>query len=231
MGWWRSVFRRVGANQWEDLGRPYGLRKPKADRDGMNMEAGFSVIAGFNANDLYCTGGHADVWRFDGAQWHECPVPTNLELSSVCCAGDGYVYIGGDHGTVFKGRENQWRCIHNGKFSLDFQDMVWFDGKLWCTSDYGLWTIENDILREADVPAFVRCMSGHLAAGHGLLLVAGHNGAALFDGKEWQLIVETPGNGIWDEEEDEDEDEDDDDDDDDADDEADDDDDEATNGN
>lgn len=146
-------------------------------------DCGFEAISGFNADDLYCVGGKGDAWRYDGKEWHRCPVPTNMYLESVCCAGDGHVYIGMQSGRLMRGREDHREVIHEDYMTLPFKDMVWFDGRLWCTSDYGLWTVENGKLIDADVPPQVKTCSGNLSAADGVMLLAGHYGAAVYDGK------------------------------------------------
>lgn len=76
---------------------------------------GFEDIDGFNINDIYCVGGRGDVWHSDGMKWKQTHFPSNLDLYTVCCAGDGYVYISGYGGTTFKGRGDQWKQIYKGR--------------------------------------------------------------------------------------------------------------------
>lgn len=179
----RSVGKRLGKNQW------HSFTQSIADSDALDI--GFDDIDGFNANDIYCIGGAGDVWHYDGSRWQQCAFPSNRYLESVCCAGDGYVYIGGQSGYVFKGRGEQWKKIHQDNMTLGFNDMVWHQGKVWCTSDYGLWVIENDKLVAADVPPEIRACSGNLSVGDGVMLLAGMFGAAYHDGQQWHMLVDT----------------------------------------
>jgi hypothetical protein len=190
-GPWRSVAKRVGPNQWESVvDRKTSMPVPMPNRYG-SADAGFDGIDGFNKNDIYCVGYKGDVWRYDGERWQPCIVPTNLSMETVCCAGDGFVYIGMAGGSVIKGRENSWEVIHTDRMTLPFTDMVWYADRVWCTSDHGLWVIENNKLVKADVPADVNVCSGHLSAGDGVLLLAGVNGAALFNGTQWEIIIKS----------------------------------------
>ena len=178
----RTVGRRLGRNQWEwhDV-IPY---------KSLMDDGGFLDIDGFSLTDIYAVGGHGDVWHYNGAKWKQLPFPSNMTLEAVCCAGDGQVYIGAESGTVFKGRDNKWKLISRGSMSIPFKDMVWYQDKVWCTSDYGLWTIENDKLKDADVPDKVRVRAGNLSVGDGVMLLAGAYGAALHDGREWKTIID-----------------------------------------
>ncbi|NHZ42693.1 hypothetical protein [Massilia aquatica] len=88
---------RVGKDVWN-----YHLSLPKKTDD---LDAsGFQDIDGFSPEDIYAVGGKGDVWHVDGQQWTQLPFPSEMNLSSVCCAPDGVVYIGAGSGTVFKGR-------------------------------------------------------------------------------------------------------------------------------
>jgi hypothetical protein len=182
-GGWRGVCFRAANDHWVSI--RHNLPNPIK---GKETSAGFDGVHGFSKNDMYGVGGRGDVWRFDGQKWHQCAVPTNMLLESVCCAGDGYVYIGMQSGNLMRGRENEWEVIHEDTMTLPFKDMVWFDNKLWCTSDYGVWTVENGKLKEADVPPEVKSCAGNLSAADGVLLLAGHYGAAFYDGSRWERL-------------------------------------------
>lgn len=188
VGPWRSAAKRIGPSEWQSI---VGDRStlPLPTRVGASNDGGFDAIDGFSATDIYCVGGKGDAWRYDGKLWYQCVVPTNMYLESVCCAGDGYVYIGMQSGSVMRGREDSWEIIHRDEMTLAFKDMVWFDGKVWCTSDYGLWVIENGRLKEADVPLEVTSCSGNLSVGDGVMLLAGMYGATVYDGSTWQRIL------------------------------------------
>jgi len=180
----RTVAMRKGKNDWEALNKKLPFIYEKDWRN-----AGFEDIDGFNKNDIYCIGGKGDVWHFDGEIWTQIHFPTNIKLFSLCCAGDGYVYIGGLGGTTFKGRGQKWKQLFKGEMTIPFRRMVWFENKVWCTSDYGLWTIENDRLVEpAEVSNEIKVCSGYLSAKDDVLLVSGPGGAAYKEAGVWRKI-------------------------------------------
>jgi hypothetical protein len=78
--------------------------------------------------------------------------------------------------------------VERGDMTLPFEDIVWHAGRLWCTSDYGLWTLENNRIVRADVPSEIRVCAGNLSAADGVMLLAGTNGAAYHDGERWHSI-------------------------------------------
>lgn len=182
----RLVGMRLGPEKWDwhTSKLPYNQAK---DED----TAGFNDIDGFSDADLYAVGGQGDVWRYDGRVWMRVDFPTNTYLNTVCCAGNGKVYISGYEGLTFEGREDTWKPLEGSPLSLAFKDMVWYEDRVWCTSDYGLWWILDGKLVEADVPALAKTCAGNLSARDGVLLVAGIYGAAYLQNGAWHKIFLT----------------------------------------
>ncbi|MCO6515326.1 MAG: hypothetical protein J6586_02190 [Snodgrassella sp.] len=65
--------------------------------------AGFEFIDGFSETEIYAGGGKRDLWQFNGETWRQVFFSSDMPLESVCCGQDGFVYIGAQSGTVFKG--------------------------------------------------------------------------------------------------------------------------------
>lgn len=193
VGGFHSVCRRTDRNQWESLcfNLPVPVNPTKKEYCRAVIEMGFDDIDGFSHDDLYTIGWKGRVWHCDGKQWRPIAFPSNMYLHSICCAGDGFVYIGAQSGTVFKGRGDQWTMLERGHMALPFNDMVWHAGKVWCTSDYGLWCIEGGKIVKPDLPAEITVCAGHLSVADGVMLMAGVNGAAYHDGQNWTLIFNT----------------------------------------
>ena len=193
----RYVARRVDRNRWEALEK--GIIVPTGDE--RIFSAGFRRIDGFSESDIYAGGGEGDLWHFDGDKWRQISFPTNMSIESICCGQDGSVYIGSLKGTVFKGRDDQWKMIHEGKLSLPFRQMVWFQDRVWATSDYGVWQIVNDEVVEPELPPEVRECVGYISCTDEILVLAGHFGAARLENGRWDVLVSC----THDEDEDEDE--------------------------
>lgn len=180
------AFRRIGKNHWEYIGYPMD-----AAEDCL-LNNSFTGIDGFSHNDIYAVGGHGRVWHYNGTAWALLTFPSNIPLESVCCGQDGNVYISGQAGTVFQGREHTWKMLHSGNSLLPYTDMVWFDDAVWCTHDYGLWTIRDGIFSKADVPNAVLQCSGNLSSSQDALLVGGMGGAAWYNGTQWNILYHQP---------------------------------------
>ncbi|ECG5958398.1 hypothetical protein QEA29_004516 [Salmonella enterica] len=179
-----NVARRVGEDKWEYRGNPFPDTMDVYELDNQI----FMDIDGFSENDMYAVGGQGRVWHYDGQSWSQVAFPTNMHLYTICCGGDGEVYIGAQSGAVFKGRGDRWQQIISGGMAKPFNDMVWFQGKVWATSDYGIWAIEGDIIGSPLIPDEVAACAGSMSVGDGVLLVAGEGGAAFHNGDFWQSL-------------------------------------------
>ncbi|WP_224368425.1 hypothetical protein [Hyalangium versicolor] len=185
---YRGLGRRDGRNQWTSLCSSLTFEPDPNEGSG---PYGFEDFDAFNAHDYYCVGGKGDVWHFDGEKWDQIEFPSNMVLETVCCAGDGWVYISGIGGYVWKGRRDEWQLIHEDRMVLPFKDMVWFKDRVYCTSDYGLWEIAGDKVRESPIPPEIKICSGNLSTADGVMLLAGVFGASYYDGSDWKNIFNT----------------------------------------
>ncbi len=200
MGNFRKIYRRIGFEQWIELGmegKGVPLPKDVETGSGYSLSLGFKDMSAFSADDMYAVGGYGDVWRFDGKKWHNCPMPTKNDLMTVCCAGDGNVYISETNGTVWVGRENKWKKVAEADIAWGFgpKDSAWFNNKLYLGAHEGLWAIDakKKILRplgELEKGAPNATNSGRLdiSPDGKYLLTAGPYGACLHDGNHWQRL-------------------------------------------
>ena len=115
--------------------------------------------------------------------------PSNVQLGTVTCAGDGNVYISGEGGSLWVGQKSTWKSIYKGSSSILWNDALWFDNKLWLSSDYQfrIWNgkdLEPVTHNGKDVP-----MNGHMDAHDGLLAIASSEYVMTYDGTAWKTIV------------------------------------------
>ncbi len=187
----RRIMRRVGT-RWEEFSR--GIPVTDDILNSVNvLQYIFRGLSAFSERDMYAVGGAGEVWRYDGARWHQCGFPSNELLYNVCCAADGKVYIGGNHGSLWVGRGDKWKRLAADDFSVSWKDLAFFAGKLWLGSDYGLWELRDGAIIRAEVPEDVLACSGALDVNveGTVLLTAGGNGACRFDGHAWEVLFDT----------------------------------------
>lgn len=183
----RTLGKWLGENKWQSLIDNLPALKRKTTTDAI-LESGFDDVDGFSETDIYAGGGKGDVWHFDGENWEPIPFPTNDKIFSLCCGGDGFVYVSCYGGMTFKGRGDNWEKIHNGGISGNFRDMVWHKDRVYCTNDYGVWTIHNGKVKATNLPDEIHACSGHLYANDGVMLLAGLGGAAYCEDGNWALL-------------------------------------------
>ena len=189
----RRMYRRDGVNQWTDMTEDLPLPEGYQEMGGEFVNFEWKDVSGFSESDIYAVGGLGDVWHFNGTDWRQCDFPSNELLNNVCCAADGKVYIGGNLGRLWVGKDDAWECVSEHKFTMAWKDIAYFQKTLYLGSDYGLWVYKGGAIELADVPAQVQ-----LCAGSGvdvnfegdLMLVAGQNGASMFDGQTWEVLFD-----------------------------------------
>ncbi|WP_137938145.1 hypothetical protein [Chitinivorax sp. B] len=204
LGDYRKIYRRIGTDQWVELGTEgTGVPMPPDVAQGKRytfMDIGFSDLAAFSAEDIYAVGGAGDVWRFDGRCWQQCPFPSNQQLNTVCCAGDGHVYITDSKGCVWRGRESLWEKVADADIAFGFApvDTVWFNNRLYMGSQEGLWALNTEHktvvpLQEVEVDAPNSTNSGRLDVSPDgkFMLTAGPHGLCIHDGTKWTRLFST----------------------------------------
>jgi hypothetical protein len=184
VGLGRRVFKRVAVGQWVRLDTI-----PAPATDAEVDAAGFNDLDAFSASDMYAVGGRGDVWHFDGGAWRPMGFPTNEQLGTVTCAGDGNVYITSEGGSLWVGQKSTWRLLQEQRSSVLCNDAHWFNHQLWLCSDYALrvWNGKELAVPEHEGRPIVA--SGHMDAYDGLLAVADLWTVSTFDGQTWRKVV------------------------------------------
>jgi hypothetical protein len=181
----RKVFLRTAPNRWVQLDT--GLFPQGEQTDLEN--AGFSDIDGFSEEDMYACGGKADLWHYHGKLWTRIDLPTNAVLKNLCCADDGNVYITTNRKEVIKGRDATWEVIEQEETTDVLESIVSYDGKVLIATVPAIFTVEGTVFKPASLGEPDMKSKAHLAAGNGILVVAGSDEAALYDGKAWSVIL------------------------------------------
>ncbi|WP_377155221.1 hypothetical protein ACFJIX_24340 [Roseateles sp. UC29_93] len=180
----RTLYKRVAVGRWM---RVEGI--PMSQNEDELQAAGFKDLDAFSESDMYAVGGHGDVWHFNGREWRQMDFPTNEQLATVTCGGDGNVYITGEGGSLWVGQQSTWRLLEQRGSSILWNDTRWFNGQLWLASDYQLrvWNGHEIVAPEHEGKPILA--SGHMDAHDGLLVVADLWTVSTFDGKTWRKVV------------------------------------------
>ena len=183
---WRLALRRDGINKWTILDN--GIPDP-AELDP-NSEEGFSVIDGFSENDIYAAGLCADVWHWNGVIWKQIELPTNVDIYSICCGGDGLVYISTGVRTIWVGRNNKWKAIKYDQ-EIKFVNMTWFKDRIYMAYAGTLYEIKDGKFQESELNSHkdkpADC--SFIDANDEVMLMGSKLEIATFDGKEFTTIM------------------------------------------
>ncbi len=184
VGGQRQIYKRSGIGQWEAF-----ASLPGTDKMEDMLGLGFSDMDAFSESDMYAVGGRGDVWHFDGSSWQPMGFPSNVQLGTVTCAGDGKVYISGEGGSLWVGEHSTWEPIHTGNASILWNDVLWFNDQLWLASDYQLRVWDGKTLKAPQHDGRPVPVWGHMDARDGLLVVASPDVVMAFDGNTWRTLV------------------------------------------
>lgn len=188
VGHGRKVYIRKAANDWIQLSNGLFPQGEDTELD----DAGFDDIDGFSEEDMYACGGEGDLWHYNGNAWTQVDIPTNDELKNICCAEDGIVYITTDNNDVIRGRNAIWEIIDEDKPDEGIESIVSFNGQVLLSTESEIYTIEGEAFTPVDLGNMPEMNAkSYLAAGDGILVVAGSDEAALYDGKEWSVILQS----------------------------------------
>jgi hypothetical protein len=194
----REIYKRVAVGRWEPFVREGlifsgdlpGIQTMSTSRLlDVTSAMGFNDLDAFSASDMYAVGGHGDIWHFDGTRWQKMGFPSNVQLGTVTCAGDGNVYVSGEGGSLWVGQRSTWRRVYEGSSSILWNDVLWFNGQLWLASDYQFRIWDGKEMLEVTHEGKSVSMYGHMDAYDGILAIASPEWVKTFDGKEWRTIV------------------------------------------
>lgn len=126
------------------------LKKWTRIDDGLPDNFNIQAIHGFNSNDIYAVGRDGELWRYDGNRWTKYQLPTNANLTSVKCAANGKVYVGGHDGMLICGRMDIWDVVDHGETENDIWDLEWFKGQLYVSTMHSVYRLNNQKLEQID---------------------------------------------------------------------------------
>jgi hypothetical protein len=155
---------------------------------GCNEVSGFQSIDGFSEKEIYAVGYGGEIWLFDGSKWQLLASPTNLILENVLCAPDGVVYVSGQLGSLIRGRQYSWEVVEHDITEDNFWDMVWFNGCLWLSTIYSIFTFKDNIIKEEDMGFGHKVSCRYLNADNEVLWSFGSQDLGMYDGNSWIKI-------------------------------------------
>ncbi len=170
---------RFTNNKWTEIGTD-AMRK-----DPVRLKS-FENATGFNAEELYTFGWEGAIWSNFSGGWQKIVSPTKYILHDGDVHNE-HVYLGGQLGTILKGRNDNWEVIQTGP-NVDIWSVKSFGDSVYFSTMYGILRLKNDkitVFKELG-PDMRTAMK--LFVGPSGLWSVGASDIALFDGKKWHAI-------------------------------------------
>lgn len=136
-GMGRVVLQREGKGQWKSIG-------PHPTTDDADV-IGFEDIDGYSKTEMYAVGWGGEIWWFDNGTWRQVDSPTSVNLTALCCAENGSVYIVGDNGIMLRGRRDSWSVIDTDR-KENLMDVAFYNGTIYVTTDFRILKLVGDKL-------------------------------------------------------------------------------------
>jgi len=189
----RCIYKRTNIGHWVKLDNGFPATETglsDSEHIDIGFAQGFYDMDGFSETDMYAVGGHGDIWHYDGTIWTQEGFPSNMQLNTVTCAGDGYVYVSGQGGILWRGRNSTWEKLYGGGYTIPWNDVLWFEDKLWLASDYMLRIWDGkELVPVTDAKGQELPFSGHMDAYDDLLVIADTDTVMAYQHGKWRTLV------------------------------------------
>jgi hypothetical protein len=164
--------------QWSEIGK------------GIHGDGSIEAIDGFCDDELYAVGWNGMIWRYDGSMWYKVASPTNVILTDIRCASDGYAYCTGRSGVLLKGRHDEW------EIAIDIEDMedLWsvqdFEKSIYLSGISGIYRYTDNELEELDIESILEegITRYKLFRSANSIVSMGNKDIIKYDGDKWMRL-------------------------------------------
>ena len=187
-----SLSRRNGTtNEWEALPLHPAILEDYNDETPQRRYL-LKDFDAFSPDTFYLMDTDGYIFYQSDNQWQTIDLKEmgypELLTDGICCGPDGWVYVFArdvDGAKIFQGREDQWKVIwtkHSEMFHVDF---VAYQDYVILSNNLGRFKIKEGVVERFQAPVY----GSLLSVRDNLLMVAGSDEAAIYDGEEWQVII------------------------------------------
>ena len=136
-GMGRVVLQRESKGQWNSIGPSPLENDPEI--------VGFEDIDGYSKAEMYAVGWGGEIWWYDNGIWRQADSPTSVNLTALCCAEDGTVYVVGHNGIMLQGRHDTWKVIDTER-KENLRDVAFYNGEVYVTTDFRILKVDDEKL-------------------------------------------------------------------------------------
>lgn len=154
---------------------------------GIKGDGSIEAVDGFSEDELYAVGWDGVIWCYDGSTWKKVASPTNVILTDIKCASDGYAYCTGRSGLVIKGRYDEWEVVIDLEEMEDLWSLQEFDNSIYLSGISGVFRFKEETLEELDIDSTLSegITSYILFRSSDSLISMGNKDILQFDGHAW----------------------------------------------
>jgi len=187
-----GIFKRDGAKrEWSRVGKPPQMTADQAT--GKRLKYYVKDFDAYSPDEFYLLSGDGTLFYTDKGVWKDVDLKKagypEAMTGAMCCGPDGYVYVfarGAKGSRIFQGRKDKWKIIWSEPFGGIFPiDMLAYQDYVLISNSAMLAKIKDGEITPLDAPFGGRYLSVH----ENLLMIASDAEAAIFNGKEWKMIV------------------------------------------
>ncbi len=111
----------------------------------------------------------------------------------MCVGPDNRIYIMSDIGDLIVGRGDSWQLFEKpDEIDVQLENIAPYGSRIILSSNDSLFAFENGEWGDAELSPPSLSSYARIASGDGILLVAGIQDAAVYDGENWKVVLEPP---------------------------------------
>ena len=187
-----SLSKRNGtSNQWEEVAIHPAIGAGSHDQTTKRRFL-LKDFDAFSPDEFYLLDWQGKVFYQSDGEWNVADLKNlgypNLQTPGICCGPDGWAYVFGkdeDGGKIFQGRDDLWKVIWESSAEIYHIDMVAYQDYVLISNSIMLSKIKDGKVEDYKTP--FTC--SHLSVRDNLLMIASGDQAAIYDGKEWKVII------------------------------------------
>ncbi|WP_136680598.1 hypothetical protein [Neptunomonas sp. XY-337] len=183
--------RNAETNEWEEINLPESLLEDNRSKRGRRRYV-LTDFDAFSSDAFYLLDSEGIVLYQESGEWQEVDLKSlgykKLQTDGICCGPDGWVYIFGKDekgGKIFQGKGSKWKVIWEASNEIYHIDFVAYQDHVILSNSHMLVKIKDGQIERFNPPIYCK----YLSVRDDLLMIASGSEAAIYDGKEWKVII------------------------------------------
>jgi hypothetical protein len=161
-----------------------GVLDIESDLDALDLYC----IDGSSDRDIYAVGEKGLLCHYNGKAWRRLHSPTASDLNWVKCVSVDEVYLCGNDGVFFRGRQEQWENFSAPEIGEEFWCVEAYRGRPYLAATPRLFEFDGRKVVPVKTELRPRPDGHRLHSNDGVLWSFGTDHLCFFDGKKWTYV-------------------------------------------